>query len=95
MEKIFKKDGRRSGDDEEGENRKKEKKNTHTQAENKTVQLVHLCHWKSPRVFVRVRVNKTAFEVVLQHCTVASLRPLLSPCKNALGGYRKCCRIQS
>ena len=75
--------------------RKGEKK---TQVENKTTQLVHLCHWKpvkSPCVFVRVRVNKTVFEVGLQHCTVASLRPLLSPCKNVLGGYRKCYRIQS
>ena len=75
---------------------REEKKNT--QVENKTVQLVHLCHWKpvkSPCVFVRVRVNKTVFEVGLQHCTVASLRPLLSPCKNVLGDYRKCYRIQS
>ncbi|KAI9519023.1 hypothetical protein NQZ68_032721 [Dissostichus eleginoides] len=40
-----------------------DKKNT--QVENKTAQLVHLCHWKpvkSPCVFVRVRVNKTGFE---------------------------------
>ena len=75
--------------------RKEEKK---TQVENKTTQLVHLCHWKpvkSPCVFVRVRVNKTVFEVGLQHCTVASLRPLLSPCKNVRGDYRKCYRIQS
>lgn len=39
-------------------------------------------------VFVRVRVNKTLFEVGLQHCTEASLRPLLSPCKNVLADYR-------
>lgn len=77
-------------------NRKKEGEKT--QVENKTTQLVHLCHCKpvkSPCVFVRVRVNKTVFEVGLQHCTVASLRPLLSPCKNVQGDYRKCYRIQS
>lgn len=76
--------------------RKGEKKKT--RVENKKTQLVHLCHWKpvkSPCVFVRVRVNKTVFEVGLQHCTEASLRPLLSPCKNVLGDYRKCYRIQS
>lgn len=91
-----KKIGGTTGDDEEGENREKGRKKT--QVENKTTQLVHLCHWKpvkSPCVFVRVRVNKTVFEVGLQHCTVASLRPLLSPCKNVLGDYRKCYRIQS
>lgn len=91
-----KKDRRRTGEDEE-EGKQKEGGGK-TQVENKTTQLVHLCHCKpvkSPCVFVRVRVNKTVFEVGLQHCTVASLRPLLSPCKNVQGDYRKCYRIQS
>lgn len=82
----------------EGETKRKGKKKKKAQVENKTTQLVHLCHRepvKSPCVFVRVRVNKTLFEVELRHCTVASLRPLLSPCKNVPADYRKCYRIQS
>lgn len=67
-----------------GDKRKKREKWTQVGVGGET-QLVHLCHWKpvkSPCVFVRVRVNKMLFEVGLQHCTVESLRPLLSPCKN-------------
>lgn len=76
----------------------REREKRKTQDENKTTQLVHLCHckWvKSPCVFVRVHVNKMLFEVRVQHCTVASLRPLLSLCKNVLGDYRKYYRIES
>lgn len=92
--RLEEKRGRWRGGEAERTRRKRKKKHKSRTKQPSWCTFATASQWSHP-VFVRVRVNKTLFEVWLRHCTVASLRPLLSPCKNVLGDYRKCYRLQS